>query len=170
MIGRIQRSADFERVLAKPGCARSAHFAVHHLPQSPSAPRYLSTRSSTAGVDLSTCDAQINPQPVDDCPAPVDEAWLGLVIPKRLARRAVTRNLLKRQIRGLFGSAEAAALPAGLWVVRLRAPFDRKQFPSASSEALAALVRSELRQLLQRLQRPPRSAAAAASPAPTGVV
>jgi ribonuclease P protein component len=52
------------------------------------------------------------------------------VVPKRHARRAVTRCLLKRQIRAVV-SGHADALARGLWVVRLRAPFDRAGFVSA---------------------------------------
>jgi ribonuclease P protein component len=69
--------------------------------------------------------------------------WVGAVVPKRHAKRAVTRTLLKRQIR----AAAVAAPPAmanGLWVVRLRAPFDRAAFPSAASEALLKAARDEL--------------------------
>ena len=60
-----------------------------------------------------------------------DGLWLGCVVPKRHARRAVTRSLLKRQIRGAF-DRHAAALAGGLWLVRLRAPFRRPtEFVSA---------------------------------------
>ncbi len=69
--------------------------------------------------------------------------WLGLVVPKRHARRSVTRSLIKRQIRNVVAQ-QAFGLPAGLWVVRVRAPFDRKRFVSAASEALRAEVREEL--------------------------
>jgi ribonuclease P protein component len=89
--------------------------------------------------------------------APLQGCWLGGVVPKRHARRAVTRSLLKRQIRAAFVAQATAAslpLPAGLWVVRLRAPFDVKQFPSASSEALRAAARDELAQLLLRASTP----------------
>ncbi len=75
--------------------------------------------------------------------------WLGCVVPKRLARRAVTRNLLKRQIRAAAQRQEAV-LPAGLWVVRLRAPFERERFPSARSAALSQAAGVELEQLLGR--------------------
>ena len=74
--------------------------------------------------------------------------WVGTVVPKRHARRAVTRNLLKRQIhRAVMAQAEAASaagLPAGLWVVRLRTAFDRKVFSSASSDALRLAAAEEL--------------------------
>jgi ribonuclease P protein component len=85
---------------------------------------------------------------------PVDGCWLGTVVPKRHARRAVTRNLFKRQIRAVFETG-AAALPPGLWVVRLRAPFDRKQFISASSDALRLAARTELTQLVGRVAKRP---------------
>ena len=72
--------------------------------------------------------------------------WLGAVVPKRHARRAVTRSLLKRQI---YAAAERhrAGLGEGVWIVRLRAPFDRTQFASAASAALKMSVRTELESL-----------------------
>ena len=82
--------------------------------------------------------------------APVGH-WLGLVVPKRHARRSVTRSLLKRQMRQLMAAC-AERLPPGLWVLRLKAGFDVKRFPSASSSALNAVVRAELALLLQRAQ------------------
>ena len=78
--------------------------------------------------------------------------WLGSVIPKRMARRAVTRNLLRRQIRAVMGE-QLSTLPAGLWLVRLRAPFAREQFVSAASDSLRSLVRAELEQLFGRAAR-----------------
>ena len=68
-------------------------------------------------------------------------------MPKRHARRAVTRSLLKRQLRSAF-ERHAAGLPAGLWLLRLRQPFAVADFPSAASAALASAVRSELDGLL----------------------
>jgi ribonuclease P protein component len=73
--------------------------------------------------------------------------WLGTVVPKRHARRAVTRNLLKRQIHRAALHHEQG-MAHGLWVVRLRSPFDRKNFPSASSEALRTCAGEELAALL----------------------
>lgn len=79
--------------------------------------------------------------------------WLGVVVPKRHARRAVTRSLLKRQIRAAVG-AHAEAMAAGLWIVRLRAGFDRAVFPSAASTALQHAARDELDRLLARCAAP----------------
>ncbi len=91
---------------------------------------------------------------MDDCLAVGAPAqrWLGIVLPKRHARRAVTRNLLKRQIRQTLAAREAG-LPGGLWVVRLRAPFDRERFPSAASQALREQAGAELARLLDGAER-----------------
>ncbi len=70
-------------------------------------------------------------------------------MPKRHARRAVTRSLLKRQIRGAL-HRHAGTLPAGLWLVRLRAGFAVAEFASARSDALAAAAAAELDGLLGR--------------------
>jgi ribonuclease P protein component len=151
MIGRIVRSADFERVLAKPSRVRSSHFALHHLNACPSQPAKPAKVLSTAGAELSTGDAQTAHRLVDELPP--QGCWLGAIVPKRHAKRAVTRSLLKRQIRQAFEGQPQ--LPPGLWVVRLRMPFDRKLFPSASSDALRSAARAELAQLVGRvLARP----------------
>lgn len=76
--------------------------------------------------------------------------WLGSVVPKRHARRAATRNLLKRQIRHCVAS-RAGCLPPGLWVVRLKQGFDKSAFPSAQSAALRSAAAGELLGLLDRL-------------------
>ncbi len=144
MVGRLVHKADFERVLATPSRTRSAHFAVHHLASGPLT-RKPAAAEAVAGK-LSTAPAPGCPQPVDDLPTSL---WLGWVVPKRHARRAVTRSLLKRQIRGAF-HRHAAALPGGLWLVRLRAPFPATEFVSARSAALAAAAHDELDRLLAR--------------------
>jgi len=154
MIGRILRSADFERVLGRPSRLRSPHFAIHHLAEAPSVPakprHLLEPSGESARTGLSTEDGELSTSPAQVAPKIVDGAWLGAIVPKRNAKRAVTRNLLKRQIRAAFAAHHA--LPAGLWVVRLRAPIDRKQFVSAASDALRATVREELAQLLGRIK------------------
>ena len=154
MIGRIVRSADFERVLSAPTRARSSHFAVHHLQATPSAP----ARRAVQGLstELSTGAVPPRSDAVDDIPPTgIGGIWLGAVVPKRHARRAVTRSLLKRQIRAAVG--RQPQLPGGLWVVRLRSPFDRDRFVSAASEALREAARIELDALLaDALHRAPR--------------
>ena len=151
MFGRILRSVDFERVLRRPPRARTAHFALHHLQDRPTPPARPGAKPRND--ELSTGEAPVVVTPVDDSGETVSAVgsghWLGLVIPKRHARRSVTRSLLKRQIR-VAALARESELPAGLWVVRLRSGFDRQAFPSAASTALAAAAREELAALFHR--------------------
>jgi ribonuclease P protein component len=161
MLGRLSRSADFERALGRPPSARSAHFAVHCVADGVSAvaPRVSSTDLSTAGEQ--TCTPL-----VDDLTAPWPRCGstirLGAIVPKRHARRSVTRSLLKREIRAAAArqvSGTAPCLAAGVWVVRLRAPFDRAQFVSAASSALRSAARRELETLFASVPRRPVVAA-----------
>lgn len=155
MIGRIVRSADFERVMAAPSPVKSRHFVLHHLagvPSLPLKPRAVRQRQA----ELSTVPVSSENTFVDDSGAKIPVAvpdasiWLGLVVPKRHAKRSVTRTLLKRQMRAavLSQQSEPAPLKRGLWVLRLRAVFDVANFPSAASKALADAVREELNLLL----------------------
>lgn len=79
---------------------------------------------------------------------PLPDIWLGAMVPKRWAKRAVTRNAIKRQIYTVSADFLPRVSETG-WVVRLRRDFSRKEFVSASSEALKQLVRSEVQALLQ---------------------
>ena len=79
---------------------------------------------------------------------PLQDIWLGAMVPKRWAKRAVTRNAIKRQIYTVSNDFSPRVSDTG-WVVRLRRDFSRKEFVSASSEALKQLVRSEVQALLQ---------------------
>lgn len=144
-MARIVASADFERVLGSRSRASTPHFAVHHLPAASAGERQAF--ASPVPHDLSTDSSKAGERPVDDsrCQAP---KRLGVVVPKRHARRAVTRSLLKRQIYAA-GGRHAEALPRGLWIVRLRAPFDRQRFVSAASPALRDVARAELDELFR---------------------
>ena len=75
--------------------------------------------------------------------------WFGAMVPKRWAKRAVTRNAIKRQIYAV-GTSLNQKFPEAAFLVRLRQEFCRKAFPSASSPALKAAVKVELLELLQR--------------------
>ena len=73
--------------------------------------------------------------------------------PKRWARRAVTRNSIKRQIYQVSTQFESR-MADGAHVVRLRRAFDRESFVSATSDRLKHAVRAELLQLFERLPAP----------------
>jgi ribonuclease P protein component len=153
-VGRLGQPADFARVLKTSSRARSPHFVIHHLADKPTVSRF----SRPSGPELSTGSALQSTRPVDDSSQDrvLEGLWLGAVVPKRHARRAVTRTMLKRQIRMAMAAASTSLLP-GLWVVRLRAPFDRAQFPSATSSALIDVVRTELAATFAIALRPRQS-------------
>jgi ribonuclease P protein component len=144
MIGRVLHKVDFERLLTTPPRSRSAHFVVHYVASGPSATTFK--RRKTGETQLSTVDAPTVVSSVDNSLA---GHWLGCVVPKRHARRSVTRNLLRRQIRSAMLS-HLAHLNAGLWLVRLRSPFVRERFPSAASDALRCAAHEELALLFAR--------------------
>ena len=76
------------------------------------------------------------------------------MVPKRWAKRAVTRNAIKRQIYAVSADF-AQQYPQAAYVVRLRRGFDRTAFVSASTEQLKQLVRAEVKDLMQAGARAP---------------
>lgn len=163
---------DFKRALGTRPVVKTDHFVLHHLPhqEAPSSPTSAlfvldaapeGEISGGAEGKLSTAQQGQEPVPVDDSvwASAFSRARLGLVLPKKLARRSVTRSLLRHQARESVRRHADAVANAGwalrqadeAWVLRLRAPFDRQQFPSASSSALKRAVRLELDELWAKL-------------------
>ena len=132
--------------------SRTAHFALHRLGLDVP-PATLASTPEPAGPacgDILPVVGAGRPAFAQAKPLfAVQEAWMGALVPKRWARRAVTRNAIKRQIYSVSLDFEPQ-LPAAAHVVRLRAGFDRTQFASASSDALKRAVRGELQQLFAR--------------------
>jgi ribonuclease P protein component len=150
------KASDFHRALGTRPLARTAHFALHLLPRV----------SEVLDTQLSTGAGEAVAALVDECsdaslPAGASAWRLGLVLPKKQAKRSVTRSLIRHQARealrrhapGVWAQGRHGAEVDG-WVVRLKAPFDRKLFPSAASAALGLAVRSELDELWARLSAP----------------
>ena len=76
-------------------------------------------------------------------PTELPHARLGVVVAKRFAPRAVTRNTIKRVTRELF---RLTALPALDCIVRLAKPVNAKSGPATNS-ALKLAVRTEIARL-----------------------
>ncbi|MDO9568836.1 MAG: ribonuclease P protein component [Hydrogenophaga sp.] len=121
---RLKSRQQFQAVMAGALVAKTPHFALHRV----------ALDAAHEGRAL----------------FPVTDVWLGVLLPKRWARRAVTRNAIRRQI---YEAAreKAPQLPQAALVVRLRTEFSRKQFVSATSDALKRAVRAELNHLLDRV-------------------
>jgi len=118
---RIRQRAQFDAVLSSPPVAKSPHFALHRA----------------SGSALAHAPHLF----------PVQGVWFGVMVPKRWAKRAVTRNLLRRQMYAM-AQAHLPSATACAVVVRLRSGFAVSRFPSAASTALKQLVRQELSTLL----------------------
>ncbi len=129
--------------------SRTTHFALHRLVLDSGG---AATESQSTGAAVATAAAApTGPGSLPSAQGPqalfaVQGVWLGAMVPKRWARRAVTRNTIKRQIYTV-GATFEAQLPQAAHVVRLRTAFDRKQFVSATSDQLKLAVRAELLQL-----------------------
>ena len=119
----LQHRQQFDAVLAGATVAKTAHFALHRC-----------------ALDSSGPGSQ-GPQALFAIRAP----WIGALIPKRWARRAVTRNTIRRQIYAV--AWEFPSLPDAAHVVRLRCGYDRQMYPSASSPTLMRVLRAELQAL-----------------------
>ena len=155
---RLKTRAQFQATMSAGTIARTPHFALHRMvltPQ-PSAEQVAATASTGPGSE--------DPQALFDVGAQRAQAWIGAMVPKRWARRAVTRHAIKRQILAVASEHEVG-LACASHVVRLRSAFDRQQFASATSTALKQAVRAELQQLfadaLRRIARADQASNAA---------
>lgn len=130
MVQHFLHKSQFDAVLGTRShltkVVRSEHFFVHRLWVTP---------SYSAQFPL-------------DADGQLANSFVGVLCAKRFAKRAVTRNLIKRQI---YTMTQEQNLPPAAYVVRQVAAFDRKTFPSASSVALKRAVRLELSGLLGSL-------------------
>jgi ribonuclease P protein component len=122
---RLKTKAQFQVTMAGPPVAKTPHFALHLSP--------LAARPGEALL------------------FPAQMPWVGVLIPKRWARRAVTRNTIRRQIYEV-ARLSVDNLPTAAMVVRLRSEFSRKQFISATSDLLRSTVRAELQLLLGKVR------------------
>ena len=127
-VQRLKSRDQFQAVMAAGTVSRTPHFALHR-----------------AGLDAVSADCAAAASVLRLAPG----VWIGALVPKRWAKRAVTRNTIRRQIFALVSDARTRLLPAA-HVVRLRTGFDRREFVSASSQRLKQAVRGELQQLFDK--------------------
>ena len=139
---RLKTRPQFQAALSGGTVSRTPHFALHRLNLLDSQP---------------LADSQAPQEPLPGATSALfqsQEVWLGAMVPKRWAKRAVTRNTIKRQIYAISAAFEVR-LPCAAHVVRLRSEFDRRQFVSATSPLLKQAVRLELEQLFERAAQQP---------------
>ena len=135
---RLKTRPQFQAVLAGSIVARTAHFALHRN----------ALEAATAGKAASLASKTVQERKTGKTflpPAlfPAQDMWIGAMVPKRWAKRAVTRNAIKRQVYTVSENFKHR-FPEATFLVRLRKEFSRKEFPSATSLALKEAVRAEL--------------------------
>jgi ribonuclease P protein component len=130
-VERLKRWSDFRAVMSAGFAAKTPHFVLHQWSQGTKVP-------TGSGLEESqTLFAN-------------ESLILGALTPKRWAKRAVTRNLIRRQIHAVSQEFVSNLKPTA-YVVRLRATFDVQKFASASSDTLKKAVREELTQLFGKV-------------------
>ena len=131
---RLKQWSEFQAVMSAGTVARTPHFVLHQWQPSAKA----STGSGFEETPTLFVDGVLR---------------MGALTPKRWAKRAVTRNLIRRQVHVVSREFEKGLAPTA-YVVRLRASFNSQQFASASSQVLKQAVRDELKQLFARVSAP----------------
>ena len=132
---RLKTRSQFQVVLAGSVVAKTAHFSLHCNGLHVQAPRTDPEKSTGNKPRITVL-------------FPVQSVWMGATVPKRWAKRAVTRNAIKRQIYTV--SADFSHIcPQAAFVVRLRKEFSRQEFSSATSSHLKEAVRAEVMALMQ---------------------
>jgi ribonuclease P protein component len=126
-VERLKQWSEFQAVMSAGSVARTPHFVLH---------QWQHTARANAGSGF------------EETPALFADGvlLLGALTPKRWAKKAVTRNLIRRQIHAVSREFEGHLQPTA-YVVRLRATFNQQTFVSASSDVLKQTVREELKQL-----------------------
>jgi ribonuclease P protein component len=153
-VQRLKTRPQYEAAMAGGTISRTAHFVLHRASLDAKVANPASPAPSPTGPESKRPQALFA----------VREAWIGAVVPKRWAKRAVTRNGIKRQVYNVSAQFEPR-LAIAAHVVRLRTGFARDQFESAWSDALKHAVRAELLQLFEQA----RSAPPAVIPAQAGI-
>ena len=116
---------DFQAVMSGEKTSRSDYFSLH------SCDRSLVARLKTLSED---------PKNI----------LFGALVPKRCAKRAVTRNSIKRQIRSVV-SIQTKLLSNRAYVIRLHKEIKNIQCKSANSDHIKELIRNDLIVLFEKM-------------------
>ncbi|WP_174995931.1 ribonuclease P protein component [Pandoraea iniqua] len=128
---RLLKTDEFSSVFSLRPLRRSAHFVL-----------YMRRRETAPDV---TPDAGATP----------DEGRIGIVVGKKHAPRAVTRNLIKRQAREMFRQRRVS-LAGWDFVLRLTRRFDKGTYTAAAAPVLNTLCQTEFAQLFDAAEKAAR--------------
>lgn len=123
--------AHFQAVLRSPPVANTEHFALHRVDLT-----LISEAIGQSGLTKTSNHVRSS------------EGFVGAMLPKKWAKRAVTRNAIRRQVYRVSEQLNQNA-PAFVHVVRMKKGLDPKTFFSASSVALKSAIYQELFDLMR---------------------
>jgi len=148
---------------------RSEHFVVYARPRALPVALSLASadnvfESPVAGSGNVSCEVSAGPVVNTSGPASALSAdvvsslpsalpgRMGLVLGKKFAARAATRNMIRRALRETF-RLRAAKFAGWDVLIRLNLRFDKKLFPGAASPSLKRVCRAEIVALLEEAAR-----------------
>jgi len=129
-VARLQQWSEFQAVMAAGWIARTPHFVLH---------KWAPNAQTSTGPGF------------EQTPALFVQGvlYMGALTPKRFAKRAVTRNTIRRLVHEATRHWAHELEPCA-YVVRLRAVYNTQKFVSATSDALKQAVAQELMQLFKQ--------------------
>ncbi len=108
-----------------------------------------STNSRTAYFSLHSCEKSVVVR-TENSKTDNEHILFGALVPKRFAKRAVTRNSIKRQIRSVLSEQENLS-DKKAYVIRLHKDLKSLDLKSANSNFLKEIIRRDLKVLFDKL-------------------
>ncbi|MGI4983406.1 MAG: ribonuclease P protein component [Janthinobacterium lividum] len=154
---RLLHATEFSTLFRMRPLKRSEHFVVYARPRErASVPPERVSRPAAEVTGQAVATTMAEPAPAANA-APGDSAAvlpgrMGLVLGRKSAPRAATRNMVRRALRETFRQRRAEYEGWDL-LIRMHARFDKQRFPGAASPALKRACRAEVGALLDEARR-----------------
>lgn len=135
---KLKTRAQFQAMMAHLPVAKTPHFVLYRLPAGHCGSLTNANESALDGAYLPVADFTQAQRAFAACAenekASTDHLWLGALVPKRWAKHAVTRNLVRRQIVAVLAETHRHPCPPGdaafapsAFLVRMRDSFHAKK-------------------------------------------
>ncbi|PSB92414.1 ribonuclease P protein component [Candidatus Pandoraea novymonadis] len=158
---RLLKTDEFSSVFRCRSLRRSAHFVLYMRPRehfhSPIVRAFFESdeakfsKTSLSGIGEALMIEKMNESCVPNIAhVSLNMGRIGIVIGKKHAPCAVTRNLIKRQAREMF-RRRSAELAGWDFVLRLACRFDKGAYEAAGAPVLKTWVKTEFEQLFSEV-------------------
>ena len=135
---KLKTRAQFQAMMAHLPVAKTPHFVLYRLPAGPATPLSGTADLDVDGAYLPVADFKEAQRAFAVCSkngaTSTDHLWLGALVPKRWAKHAVTRNLVRRQIAAIVVELHRqhslttdAPFATSTFLVRMRDGFHAKK-------------------------------------------